>query len=124
MNRRKQSGFVEPPRHGECMKRVVALLVTVAAVHLSLASARAQEARSLAEFCGVWQGVCNRTCAAGAGNCRPVCAQRRGTCLSTQCFPFNRPGPRCFNSAADRALTDAALAPDPRRERERRQRAR
>ena len=84
------------------------------------APAEAQQARNVAEFCGVWRGVCNRTCPTGPGNCTGECASRASACRTSGCFQFNRPGPRCFNNAADRALTDASLAPNPDRERARR----
>jgi len=82
-------------------------------------TATAQEARNVAEFCGIFQGVCRRTCP-GGGDCSPECATRAATCRATGCFPFNVPGPRCFNNPSDRALTDAKLAPNPERERKRR----
>ena len=81
--------------------------------------ATAQEARNLGEFCGVWQGVCNRTCP-GGGNCASVCRDRAAQCQSSGCFHFNSPRPRCFNNTSDRALTDARLAPNPEAERKRR----
>jgi hypothetical protein len=87
---------------------------------LLFAPADAQQARNVTEFCGVWRGVCNRTCPTGAGNCTGECATRHAACRTSGCFHFNRPGPRCFNNAADRALTDANLAPNPDRERARR----
>ncbi len=81
----------------------------------------AQQARNVAEFCGSFQGICNRTCRGGPGTCRNDCASRYSTCLTSECFFFNSPGPRCFSNAGHRAMTDAKLAPDP--ERVRRQRA-
>jgi hypothetical protein len=82
--------------------------------------ASAQVARNVGEFCGIWQGVCNRTCPAGVGRCDQGCSSRRATCEASGCFPFESPRPRCFNNAADLALTDAAKAPNPAAERARR----
>ena len=65
--------------------------------------ASAQE-RTQAQFCGVWENVCNRTCPTGPGTCRDVCASRLRQCHSNGCFHFNVPAPRCYSSAADRAL--------------------
>jgi hypothetical protein len=87
---------------------------------LAIVPAQAQQARNVAEFCQVWQGTCNRTCPSGPGTCRPVCAQRFATCMTTQCYPFNVPGPRCFANATDRQLTDVGRAPNRERERQRR----
>jgi hypothetical protein len=81
---------------------------------------RAQVARNVAEFCGIWVGVCNRTCPAGAGNCTQSCNQRAADCRASGCFFFNIPRPRCFNNPADLQLTNAALAPNPAAERARR----
>jgi hypothetical protein len=79
----------------------------------------AQEARNVAEFCVVWQRICGRTCPSGK-DCSVECSRRASQCRSSGCFPFNSPGPRCFNSASDRALTDARRAPNPEVERKRR----
>jgi len=84
------------------------------------APAEAQQARNIPEFCNVWQRICNRTCPSGPGNCTGECASRHAACRTSGCFHFNRPGPRCFNNAADRALTDANLARNPDQERARR----
>jgi hypothetical protein len=88
--------------------------------NVTMTTADAQQARNVTEFCDVWMLVCNRTCPNGPGNCTAVCSSRHGTCLSTGCFPFRSPGPRCYANASDRALTDAKLAPNPERERQRR----
>jgi hypothetical protein len=87
-------------------------------------TAEAQQARNIAEFCASFQGVCNRTCTTGPGTCRNACASRRSACLTSGCFHFNSPGPRCFSNAAHRAMTDAKLAPDPERVRQLRRRMR
>jgi hypothetical protein len=104
------------------MKHIVSIIILVAGLSAIAPLAEAQQARNLAEFCGVWQGVCNRTCPAGTGNCQPVCAQRRATCMTTRCFPFNNPGPRCFTDASARQATDTKYAPNPQSEQQRRAR--
>jgi hypothetical protein len=82
----------------------------------------AQQAKNVVEFCGVWQGVCNRTCPSGPGKCAAECSTRASGCRTSGCFQFSKPGPRCFNSAADREMTDANRASNPDRERARRAR--
>ena len=95
-----------------------ALLLATFAVS-SPNAAIAQEARNVTEFCGVFQGVCRRTCPGGQ-DCSTACAERASRCRSSGCFHFNSPGPRCFNNPSDRALTDVRLAPNPEAERKRR----
>ena len=56
-------------------------------------------------FCGTWLNLCNKTCPGGAGACVGVCAARHTACLSSGCFYFNTPGPRCQGNAADQAAT-------------------
>ena len=108
------------------MKRLVLRLSFILSVAvltvLPPVSSDAEQARNVAEFCGVWERVCNRTCPAGPGNCRGECAARATGCRSSGCFHFNRPGPRCFSNASDRALTDTRRAPNPQQERARRAR--
>jgi hypothetical protein len=58
-------------------------------------------------FCTTWLNVCNRTCPGGAGTCGGVCAARLDACLSSGCFQFNVPGPRCEANAQDQAATTA-----------------
>lgn len=103
----------------------LALVLSAGIINLAVASspAEAQQARTVSQFCAVWQGVCNRTCRSGPGNCTGECASRAAACRSNGCFHFNNPGPRCFSDARARELTDAKHAPDPQRERERRQKA-
>ena len=112
---------------GKSMSRLIvglAFVLSVGVFAFISSSAEAQQARNLAEFCVVWQGVCNRTCPSGAGNCSRDCASRVAACRSSGCFHFNNPGPRCYNNARDRERTDAKYAPDPKRAMERRQKAR
>ena len=126
INLRRKYDWQPPHCGGKSMNRLLvglALFVSAAVAFISSA-AEAQQARNLAEFCVTWQGVCNRTCPSGAGNCTRDCASRVAACRSSGCFHFNNPGPRCFNSARDRARTDAKYAPDPKRAMERRQKAR
>jgi hypothetical protein len=56
-------------------------------------------------FCGTWLNLCNRTCPGGAGTCGEVCGARYNACLSSGCFHFNTPGPRCQGNAVDQAAT-------------------
>jgi hypothetical protein len=107
------------------MKRVITgsaiiLVVGLFAALTSVVPAGAQQAKNLAQFCEIWQRVCNRTCPSGAGSCQPECTSRRATCMGTKCFPFSNPGPRCFTDSTARELTDTKYAPDPQRERDRR----
>ena len=50
-------------------------------------------------FCRAWLKVCNRSGDSG------ICSARHRQCLSSGCFHFNVPRPRCLNNAADRKLT-------------------
>ena len=59
-------------------------------------------------FCGTWLKLCNKTCPNGPGTCGPVCSTRYKGCLSSGCFFFNVPGPRCENSAKDQTATTGA----------------
>jgi hypothetical protein len=56
-------------------------------------------------FCGGWYGVCMRTCP--RGDCTGECQSRRAACLSSGCFHFNVPRPRCKSNAEDMRLTTA-----------------
>ena len=58
---------------------------------------------SKAAFCAGWYVVCKRTLPAGGSV--SVCDSRRSACLSSGCFHFNSPGPRCVSNPADVALT-------------------
>ena len=93
------------------MNKVItgALILSVLAVISPSTSAAPAGNRSA--FCGVWQRVCDRTCPNGPGNCKPVCAERHSVCLSTGCFRFNRPSPRCDINPKDVGLTDPKYAP-------------
>jgi hypothetical protein len=59
-------------------------------------------------FCGTWLKLCNKTCPTGPGTCGPVCSTRYKGCLSSGCFFFNVPGPRCEGNAKDQAATTGA----------------
>ena len=54
-------------------------------------------------FCGGWRVVCHRTLPPGGSP--KVCTERYTQCLSSGCYFFNKPGPRCKNNPADLALT-------------------
>lgn len=56
-------------------------------------------------FCGTWLRLCNKTCTDGPGTCGGVCSARHKACLSTGCFNFNVPGPRCQGNAKDELAT-------------------
>jgi len=56
-------------------------------------------------FCGGWLAVCKRTLPPGGSI--EVCRQRHTACLSSGCFHFNVPRPRCKSNLADLALTTA-----------------
>jgi len=72
---------------------------------LSLAPPAAAQSCPTNVFCGGWRNVCLRTCP--AGDCTAVCTQRYNACLSSGCFHFNSPGPRCKSNPADLKLTTA-----------------
>jgi hypothetical protein len=59
---------------------------------------------STTTFCGGWLAVCRRT-----GGQADVCQQRHEACLTSGCFFFNRPGPRCKDNPGDLALTTACF---------------
>jgi len=59
-------------------------------------------------FCRTWLNVCNRTCPNGPGTCGGVCSGRYESCLSSGCFFFNVPGPRCQGNAKDETATGKA----------------
>jgi hypothetical protein len=59
-------------------------------------------------FCRTWLKVCNQTCPGGPGTCGGVCDARYQTCLSSGCFPFNVPGPRCQDNTRDQTATAKA----------------
>ena len=56
-------------------------------------------------FCGTWLKLCNKTCPGGPGTCGGVCSARHKACLSSGCFHFNTPGPRCQSNALDETAT-------------------
>ena len=104
---------------------LVGIVLALGAAFLSAGistSVSAQEAKSVSQFCAIWERICNRTCTTGPGTCSPVCSSRRSACTTSGCFHFNSPGPRCFANAQDRGLTDLKLAPNPEAERKRRAR--
>jgi hypothetical protein len=52
-------------------------------------------------FCAGWRYVCNNRSSARSAECE----RRFDACLSSGCYFFNVPRPRCKNSAEDLALT-------------------
>jgi hypothetical protein len=62
---------------------------------------------SNATFCGGWHSVCMRRPPPGGVVNPAECARRRAACLSSGCFQFSSPGPRCKSNPGDLALTTA-----------------
>ena len=58
---------------------------------------------SVATFCGGWRGLCIRKGVVGEA----VCQKRYAACLSSRCFHFDNPRPRCMSNPGDMALTTA-----------------
>ncbi len=88
--------------------RLIGFAIVAASVGLfgSLADQAQGATRcSNATFCGGWFSVCKRTIPPGGSIA--VCNQRRAACLSSGCFHFNSPGPRCKSNPADLKLTTA-----------------
>lgn len=56
---------------------------------------------STKDFCTGWAALCVRRAIASAAECR----QRYTACLSSQCYYFSDPRPRCRNNAKDLSLT-------------------
>ncbi|SRR6266481_9141201 len=79
---------------------VLATILSMTVLSMEPASAAGSRA-----FCGTWLNLCNKTCPGGAGTCGGVCTDRYNACLSSGCFYFNTPGPRCQGDAADQAAT-------------------
>lgn len=81
----------------------LATMLSVAVLAMAPASAAGSRA-----FCGTWLSVCNKTCSGGPGTCGGVCAARHSAWLSSGCFNFNVPGPRCEGNATDQTATTRA----------------
>ena len=77
-----------------------ALAIAIALTSLSWPAASACTNR---DFCTGWNAVCHRTLTKGADP--KECGRRFKQCLSTGCYFFNVPRPRCKNNAEDLALT-------------------
>jgi hypothetical protein len=77
----------------------------LAILSVSVLSIEGASAAGSPGFCGTWLKLCNKTCTTGPGTCGPVCSTRYKGCLSSGCFFFNTPGPRCENNAKDQAAT-------------------
>lgn len=78
------------------------------ALLIALAGVGDASAAGSPAFCRTWLKVCNQTCPSGPGTCTGVCDGRYQTCLSSGCFPFNVPGPRCQDSTKDQTATAKA----------------
>lgn len=92
------------------------LVVGLSAALLSL-STSSTETSAQAEkcsnqvFCSGWRGTCHRTLPAG-GNPK-VCTERYQACLSSGCYFFNKPRPRCKNNPEDYKLSYSCHAQRP-----------
>jgi len=84
--------------------QLIFLLLSVMLSLLLLATRQTSAAGSQA-FCGTWLQLCNKTCPQGPGKCGGVCANRYKACLSSGCFFFNTPGPRCQGNSKDDIAT-------------------
>lgn len=80
-------------------------LLVLAALATALLPLEGAAAAGSAAFCGPWLKLCNRTCPNGPGTCSAVCSGRYQACLSSGCFFFNTPGPRCQGNARDETAT-------------------
>jgi hypothetical protein len=77
---------------------------------IAAATAEAQGAKGKCPvnvFCGGWYSVCLRV-STQFPDYKEVCAPRMQQGVSTRCFPFRSPGPRCCDNPRDMALTTAA----------------
>lgn len=89
--------------NGRTFARTISLGLTVAGSLLLLTTDELQAKCSNATFCAGWDAVCKRTLPVGGSV--SVCRDRKAKCLTTGCYFFNVPRPRCKNNAEDYALT-------------------
>jgi hypothetical protein len=85
------------------------ILCGIGLLLIAAATAEAQGAKGKCPvnvFCRGWHSVCLRV-STQFPNYQEVCAQRMQQCVSTRCFPFSSPGPRCYDNPRDMALTTA-----------------
>jgi hypothetical protein len=85
------------------MKWISGLALTVGLISTAPASSVARTC-PVATFCGGWHSLCLRRLPANEAG---ECAKRRTACLSSRCFYFKSPRPRCMSNAEDMALTTA-----------------
>ena len=86
--------------------QIIAVSVVAAGSSATLGAATVgAKTCSNATFCGGWDTVCKRTLPAGGS--ASICQQRYSQCLSSGCYFFNVPRPRCKSNATDLALTTA-----------------
>jgi hypothetical protein len=78
-------------------------LVVVAAAGIVFLSAMPADACPDRIFCSGWSALCKKNLPRGASI--DECSRRYRECLSTGCFFFNNPRPRCKNNPEDLALT-------------------
>jgi hypothetical protein len=78
------------------MRRLIGSSIVLMAIALTLAPEATNAAPSRSGFCNFWNAVCLRI-----GGRQDVCATRHTNCLSSGCFFFSNPRPRCENNAFD-----------------------
>ncbi len=78
------------------MRSLMAGLALLAFVSLFPTTVSAQ---SRAQHCNMWHSRCLATCPNGPGTCAPICNQRKAACMSSGCYFFNSPGPRCQSAS-------------------------
>jgi hypothetical protein len=83
----------------------VALAVALAVGAFVSTAPTPASACAVTTFCGGWFSVCIRTLP--PGGTASECTRRQHACLSSGCFHFNSPRPRCLNNRQDLALTTA-----------------
>lgn len=84
-----------------CMQSLFRLMS--ASIALACFALPATAACSNRDFCRGWNAVCHRTLVKGADP--KECTRRFTQCLTSGCYFFNVPRPRCKTNAEDVALT-------------------
>ena len=86
---------------GERIARTIAMSILAigSLFFLTTHEAQAKITCSTAAFCAGWDAVCKKTGDAA------ICRDRRAKCLSSGCYFFNSPRPRCKNNPEDLAMT-------------------
>jgi hypothetical protein len=81
------------------VRRSALIAVSVFLVASTFAPEAAMAAQTRSGFCSFWKAVCLRTLK--PGNLPSVCSTRHSDCLSSGCYFFNNPRPRCESNAFD-----------------------